>query len=465
MQQQNKQDKFDHLRKEFNSFFYEGFDYEFLTDKLQIQFHFRVDNFVEFHPRVEIPHQSFLHHKHLTKDALDSLIFHIGMVEVISYWKAICPSKLVISDFYLNKEQVSFWKKIYFHGLGEFFYLNGIQTTQEDFMNIECVSRREVKAFSVEVDHGSIIPVGGGKDSVVSLELLKKRDGDNLALIMNPRGASSATANIAGFESKTIIINRFLDSKLLELNDKGYLNGHTPFSALLGFITILSAALAQKKHIALSNESSANEATVVGTDVNHQYSKSFEFETDFRNYVEHFISTDIKYFSLLRPISELQIASLFAKSPQYFYDFKSCNAGSKQNIWCGKCSKCLFTFIILSPFIPPEELKKIYGSNLLEDVELEVFFDELTGKADVKPFECVGTVEEVNVALCLSVALYENQTIPYLLKLFIESDLYNQCQSIDKLDLLKQIEKEHYLEPEFLNILLNKMKNFKTEKY
>ena len=324
-------------------------------------------------------------------------------------------------------------------------------------MQIECQSERSCTVQSLDLDQGSIIPVGGGKDSVVSLELLKNREGENLALIMNPRGASTATANIAGFEGKTIEIKRFLDKKLLDLNAQGYLNGHTPFSALLGFITILSAALAQKKYIALSNESSANEATVVGTDVNHQYSKSLEFETDFRNYVQEFLTPDIKYFSLLRPISELQIASLFAKSPQYFYDFKSCNAGSKQNIWCGKCSKCLFTFIILSPFIKPDELAKIYGNNLLDEKELKLYFDELTGIADVKPFECVGTVDEVNAALCLAMPQYDGQELPFLLKYFKESKLFAQCNSVDKEQLLKHIENEHFLEEEFQSILFEKL--------
>jgi len=454
---ENNQDKYNDLRSRFQNFVYDGFDYEFKEDDLQIVYHFSIDDFVDFHPKIKIPRQSFLHHKHLSKDFLDSLIFHIGMVELISYWKAICPAKVIVKDFKLNDEQIAFWKKIYFHGLGEFFYLNNIAASIEDFMQIECQSERIIEPQNISLNSGSIIPVGGGKDSVVSLELLKERAGENLALIMNPRGASTATANIGGFEGKTIEIQRFLDKKLLDLNAQGYLNGHTPFSALLGFITILSAAMAQKKYIALSNESSANESTVVGTDVNHQYSKSLEFETDFRNYVKEFISPDIQYFSLLRPISELQIASLFAQSPQYFYDFKSCNAGSKQNIWCGKCSKCLFTFIILSPFIKPDELEKIYGNNLLDDSELKLYFEELTGMADVKPFECVGTVDEVNAALCLTMEQYSQQELPYLLKYFKQSPLFARCASVDKDKLLKHIEKEHFLEPEFESILIKKL--------
>ncbi len=453
MQLQHNQEKFSDLRNTYQEFVYEGFEYDFLETELQIVFQFSIDDFVGFTPKIIIPKTSFLNHKHLSKDYIEWVIFHIGMIELISYWKAICPKKIVIRDFYLNEKQIAFWKKIYFHGLGEFFYLNDIHTNMDNFVEIESQSTRVFSAQSLKLFDDCIIPVGGGKDSVVSLELLKNWEGDNLALIMNPRGASSATANIAGFEDKTIIIKRFLDQQLLDLNKQGFLNGHTPFSALLGFITVLSASLAQKKYIALSNESSANESTVIGTDVNHQYSKSFEFESDFRNYVHEFISPDIQYFSLLRPISEFQIASLFAKSPQYFNDFKSCNAGSKQNIWCGACSKCLFTFIILSPFIKPNILEEIFGKNLFNDDALVGYFDELTGIAEVKPFECVGTVDEVNAALCLTMEQYNEASLPLLLKRFKNSKLNLICDSVNRKQLLKTIEKEHFLEAEFEELI------------
>jgi hypothetical protein len=456
MQLQYNQEKFNDLRKTYKEFVFEGFDYDFQDTELQIVFHFSVDDFVKFNPRIIIPKTSFLNHKHLSKDYIELLIFHIGMIELISYWKAICTNKIVINDFYLSEKQIAFWKKIYFHGLGEFFYLNSIETNIDDFVEIVNTSDRACEPEQLNMTEDCIIPVGGGKDSVVSLELLKNRVGDNLALIMNPRGASSATANIAGFEGKTVIIKRFLDQELLELNKQGFLNGHTPFSALLGFITVLSASLSQKKYIALSNESSANESTVIGTDVNHQYSKSFEFENDFRNYVHEFISPDIEYFSLLRPISEFQIASLFAKSPQYFYDFKSCNVGSKQNIWCGACSKCLFTFIILSPFLEAAELHKIFGKNMFDDASLMKYFEELTGIADVKPFECVGTVDEVNAALCLSLDKYTD--LPVLLRRFKESNLIGQCNKVNKQELLIKIEQEHFLKSEFLDLILEKLK-------
>ena len=169
----------------------------------------------------------------------------------------------------------------------------------------------------------------------------------------------------------------------------------------------LVSYLLGKKYVALSNEDSANESNVVGENINHQYSKSLEFENDFRRYVSTYISEDFDYFSFLRPLSELQIAMLFAGNLHYFDVFKSCNVGSKQDIWCGNCPKCLFAYIILSPFINPEVLNRIFGKSMLDDISLKNYFDELVGISPIKPFECVGTRDEVNEAIDLIVKKYD----------------------------------------------------------
>ena len=153
------------------------------------------------------------------------------------------------------------------------------------------------------------------------------------------------------------------------------------------------------RYIVLSNETSANETTVKDSFVNHQYSKSFEFEQDFVSYIKEVTDSDIHYFSLLRPLTEMQIAWLFSKCKNYYEVFRSCNAGSKQGIWCCNCPTCLFVYIILTPFLSQEDLVHIFGENLLEKDSLDLDFRELTGIEENKPFECVGTRREVLVAL------------------------------------------------------------------
>lgn len=433
----SKQCNYDSLRLAYPEFTYESFNYSVQADGLHIAFSFRLNDDICFEPTALIPSRAFSHPERLSNRVLDLLVFHIGMIELISYWKATCSPVVVVKPFALTDEQIAFWKKLYFNGLGEFFYTNGIDADMDSFMTVRCVSSLYTSPiddraiFSEEKSNDThIVPIGGGKDSVVTLEILgggadtssssrTPLDSINrpLPLIMNPRGATMECVHRAGYSmDDVIVVNRTIHPRLLELNKEGFLNGHTPFSAMLAFYTLLCSALTgTRRHIALSNENSANESTVVGTTVNHQYSKSLEFENDFRSYVAKYISKEFDYYSFLRPLSELQIAMLFSRYGHYFDVFKSCNVGSKQDIWCGHCAKCLFAYIILSPFIEPERLNAVFGKNMLDDMTLQLEFRQLTGMAETKPFECVGTVSEVNSALSMSLAKWYCGNRPALL--------------------------------------------------
>ncbi len=404
---------------------YESYRYDVQSDGLHIAFSFRLSDQIVFRPTVVVEARPFLRFD-LPAEVLDALVFHIGMIELISYWKCACPPHVTVQCGTLDEEQIRFWKKLYYNGLGEFFWVNGIRATEDDFMTLCCEATMadataKMRPCSLvdwrDFQHDSyLVPIGGGKDSVVTLEALKTRASVR-PLIMNPRGATILCAEKGGFPlGEVLVIRRSIDPLLLDLNGKGMLNGHTPFSAMLAFYTLLAGACSGYANIALSNESSANESTVAGTSVNHQYSKSLEFEDDFRRYVASYIPLPVRYFSFLRPLSELQIAMLFARCEQYHAVFKSCNVGSKQDVWCGRCAKCLFAFIILSPFVPPVRLEEIFGKNMLDDVTLQHEFDQLTGKAETKPFECVGTISEVNAALVMAMERFYRFGLPALLQ-------------------------------------------------
>lgn len=368
-------------------------------------------DFIEFHPCFKIPSRDFYHWESIPKDILDVLVFNIGMIELVSYWKIACPKKVIVKPYQLDDEQIKWWKRLYFNGLGEFFYLNGIRCDFDDFMTIESDSARASFGCGNEFhfDERTLVPVGGGKDSVVTLEALRKKM-DVIPLIINPRGATIGCVNAAGFhESNSVVINRTLDPVMLEMNKQGYLNGHTPFSAMLAFYTVLLGFATKSKYIALSNESSANEPTVPDTEINHQYSKSVAFENDFRWYINKYVNADIQYFSFLRPLNELQIARLFSKARDYHFVFRSCNVGSKTDSWCGHCPKCLFTWLALSPFLKRTELTRIFGKDLLKDNKLAQTLEQLDGTAEVKPFECVGTVGEV--AACVDYIIQHDDNL------------------------------------------------------
>ncbi|MCR5196650.1 MAG: hypothetical protein K6D38_10030 [Pseudobutyrivibrio sp.] len=419
----SRQDFYSECRSKFPTFTYQDYSYTLSDDEISITYSFSIDGLSEFHPTWKIARINKVDYE-LNPALIDEMVFSLGMVELISYWKIACPPKVSINNHFLSDKQIDWWKKLYWGGLGEFYYTNGIEDSIDSFMKIEVshnarpynVCESALKHPTMDGNTKVMIPIGGGKDSVVSIELLKNK-ADRYCYIINSRGATEETAKVAALKDKTIYARRTLDSSMLDLNKQGYLNGHTPFSALVAFSSIIAGYLNGISYVALSNENSANESTVEGSYVNHQYSKSYEFEEDFRNYEKEFINSGVYYFSFLRPLSELQIAMLFSRFKAYHGVFKSCNVGSKQDIWCGHCPKCLFVYIILSPYLSLEELDKIFGKRLFEDESLKDDFDKLCGVIPEKPFECVGSRDEVNASLTEAISQYEaaNITLPVLL--------------------------------------------------
>lgn len=447
--------KFKEYRKRYPEFYYNSYKAYEDKQKIYLEYEFEVSGLVKFHPTLQINKKNFKW-KSIESDYAKNMIFHIGMIELISYWKATCSPKVIIKCGYLNEEQIEWWKKLYFYGLGELFYRNEIQTNIKDFMSVESIKSENEFSYSKieDLSEGYIVPIGGGKDSNVTLETLKIDKQKDYALIVNPKPVTLKCAEIAGLDNNHIIeIHRTIDKNLLELNKEGYINGHTPFSTMIAFVSYFVAYLLSKKYIALSNESSANESNVVGEKINHQYSKSFEFECDFEQYSDKYLKAPVKYFSFLRPLNELQIAKLFSKYEQYHHTFKSCNVGSKEKEWkwCCQCAKCLFAYIILSPYLYKEKLISIFGVDMFENKDMLDTFLELTGNRETKPFDCVGTFEEVNFAISKTIQNIEEkgEKLPYLLQYY--KDNYDLVDTTE--DITKRYNEENNLNEEQNEIL------------
>ncbi len=421
-------EKYLKFRAEYPEFIYKGFEKEKKNGRLCVRYHFSVPGLADFYPDLDFPLEAPHDLNPPDSAAADEILFSIGMVELISYWKIACPPEVIIENHPLSEEQKKWWKALYFGGLGEFFYRNGIEVNKEDFMQITCRGDAGPvnRTFSFRSSGKNMIPVGGGKDSIVTIEHMAALKEKNMLFAINPSGAAKDTMRIAGYpETQRSIVGRRLDPEMLRLNSEGFLNGHTPFSALLAFVSYFCAYLCGAEYIVLSNEASANAASIPGTEINHQYSKTSEFERAFQSYCKDYLLPEIYYFSLLRPFAEIAIARSFASYPEYLPYFRSCNLGSKKNIWCNQCAKCLFVFIILSPFLPQDDAAVYFGRNLWEAEDLEEDFLRLSGAVEVKPFECVGTVEEVQYALYLELLrrfkeISEAKDLPYLLNLAFE---------------------------------------------
>jgi hypothetical protein len=449
---------------------------------------------IVFRPTLTIADIDLTRWRHLPQAFLQTWIFHLGLAEIPSYWKAACPAQIELQAGSLSQEQQQWWHDLLIQGLGEFFYQNQIDFTQADFVSFINTPRikdkeqnpqaqiegrnsaerdesrrqnqRQTKAEKGELRgkaakglaapelsyrHQYLVPVGGGKDSSLTLALLKQAGLEFGCLQLLPQ--SPAAAAIIKHspcrrhnKNQHIKITRRLDPQLLKLNQQGYLNGHTPFSAYLSFVSTFAAHLFGYQHVLVANERSANQGNIhyLEREINHQYSKSFEYETKFRRYAQQFLGSkpgrklgnksmsskpleneakptaqpdknrrqqtdeqkpqsQANYLSFLRPLHELQIARLFAQQPSYHPLFKSCNVGQKQGVWCQHCPKCLFVFTLLYPFTDYQILtEQIFQQDLFNNPELVRTALALAGASQAKPFECVGTFRETQAAFYLA---------------------------------------------------------------
>ncbi|MCA9371313.1 hypothetical protein KC726_00280 [Candidatus Woesebacteria bacterium] len=360
-------------------------------------------------------------------DIVDSYLETLHLILGISYWKTFCSKEIEIEDYTLTKDQAEFWNTVYTKGLGEFFYKNDIdyrdlvdfpydETAQN---NIVQPSPSRTKQERKEV----LLGIGGGKDSVVAYELLKKHGYAIKGCILESGREHEITKKLVQLmDIDTIIIERKLDKELFELNGrKDVFNGHIPISAIIAVVLSFVAYLLDIPFCTVGNERSANYGNVeyFGEEINHQWSKSQEFEKLFQDYCAHYITKKVQYFSLLRPFSELYIAKMFSHFKKYFHCTTSCNTNftifsKSDEIWCGSCPKCVFIFTIFSPFIPKEELVSIFKKNLFEEKRLLSLFKELLGIEGAKPFECVGLPDEMKLALYYSYKKGEYNETPIM---------------------------------------------------
>ena len=414
------------LQTKYPKFRYSDYSYKISGNNLKISFLFKIEPDIVFNPEIVIENIP----KEYNDKGFENLVFNLGLIEMISYWKSTASLEIEVECGKLDEDQVHFFQWVILNGMGQYFYENKIKPFSPKITS----KGKELEMDTNKKSERYLIPIGGGKDSAVTLEILKQKEKIN-CFSLNPTSAALKIMEI-GECKNPIIVKRIIDNNLLELNRKGFLNGHTPFSAYLAFLTVLVAKMFDFKYIALSNEKSSEEGNVeyMGLTINHQWSKSYLFEKGFRHYCRSYLSKEIEYFSFLRMFYELQIASMFSKYPKYFPAFMSCNEAYKTDSgrkkptgkWCGKCSKCLFAFLMLYPFLDKKVMIDIFGSNLFEDESLIPILEELIGKREVKPLECVGTRKESMVALNISWEknkIVERDKQPALLKYFEEEIL------------------------------------------
>lgn len=321
----------------------------------------------------------------------------------VSYFKLKAPFTIAAPAIALSEAERVFAIDVYENGLGEYYARNNLQRFGKLAIDAP-LDPQSTRPAPVLPDR-TLLPIGGGKDSLVSVDLLTHAGVAFTPFAVNPKGPILTSVNKIG--TPPVYVTRTLDAEMIRLGkEPGYYNGHVPSTAINSMIAALCALLYGYNQIVLSNERSASEGNVTfdGRETNHQYSKSLGFELLIASILSDATGGALKYFSLLRPYSEARIASLFTHESKFDRVFSSCNrnfrlTGNDGPLWCGECPKCHFVFLIFAPFMAKDRLLSIFGKNLLDEPANEHSIRELAGLTGQKPWECVGEILEA--AACL----------------------------------------------------------------
>jgi UDP-N-acetyl-alpha-D-muramoyl-L-alanyl-L-glutamate epimerase len=368
-----------------------------------VSLRYALDDAYEFEERFSIPAARTLSRG--DRQRVDGLLALLHWVAGVSYYKAAVPPDVACETGDPPPATSDLLAALYSEGLGEFAFVNGLPgLPRPEFPRSSASAPRARPAR--HRPRRVLVPVGGGKDSAVAIEIVRASRLDSALFSIGNAPAIEGTVREAGLPR--LLATRSIDPRLIELNRAGALNGHVPITAIVSCAALLTAALNGFDTVALANErsASAGNTTLDGVEVNHQFSKSLQVERLLSAAVAE-VAPDVQIFSALRPASELSIARAFARLEQYHAVFTSCNRIFKLDpalrltSWCCDCDKCRFVFLILAPFMEPDALQQIFGRKMLDDERQYAGFALLTATGGHKPFECVGETEEVLAAIRL----------------------------------------------------------------
>jgi hypothetical protein len=380
-----------------------------LDSRGHVTLRYALDEEVSFVEELDLPIEAEL--SDADRGRVDGLLSLLHWVAGVSYFKVAAPPLLSCETGAPSPVVAALLEALYSEGLGEFAYTNGLAALPRPRFPLgpapaPAPAHDDAGAGALQALGRVLVPVGGGKDSAVALEIVR-RSGCELALFSVGNAPPIArTVAVAGLPH--LLVRRTLDPGLPALNEAGALNGHVPITAIVSCVALLTAALRGFDAVAMANERSASSGNVTwdGIEVNHQFSKGLRAEMLLSAAVAE-VAPGLRLFSVLRPASELAIARAFARMDRYHGAFTSCNAifridpALRAVSWCCDCPKCRFVFLALAPFSAPEHLREVFGRDLLDDERQFEGFALLTATGGHKPFECVGEEQESLAAIRL----------------------------------------------------------------
>ncbi len=399
-----------------------------------------------------------LPHNNSVQQALRALHLSLG----ISYYKIFLPPTIA-QPYAMAATEADFWNDVFGNGLGEFLYVNKLSKNQ-----VAKFSQQNGTLYTpiqpIGLDKKAVLGIGGGKDSIVAGELLKKLDVDITGFVMatgEQLGQSKAVADV--MKIPLLAVGRTLDPKLMNLQmQPGAYRGHVPISLIFGLVGTVLALSQNASYVVVANEASSSTPTVQwqGEAVNHQWSKSFNFEQSLQQYIQQNIAQDLTYFSAIRPLTSIAVAKRFAQYPQYFEVFTSDNfvfridpSKRPNGRWSLESPKSLSSYILLAPWLSDTEIKRIFTQDFLNEPSLEPLFLELTGQTGHPPLDCVGTVKELVLSLNL-LATQKRYTNSCLMDIARKTKIIHESSWDDEANTLLKPEQDQALPPELSGPIL-----------
>ena len=391
--------------------------YSFDAASLTATFNYKFDDGREF--REEI---IFTEATTYDQAVLDRALFLAFVLIGTSYYKTFPTREVEFSHHTIDKDQADFFNSVYQEGLSQFAFENKL--TRNDLAHFEATGNKISEPGNYR-GNGIVALESGGKDSLLVASLLEERGTEFTPWFV------SSTDNypqvLDGFKTPLLIAKRLLDHENLQkARVDGGKNGHVPVTYILESLALIQAILLGKSSVVVSIAQEGEEAheQIGDLPINHQWSKTWTAEQALASYVEKYIATGLRIGSPLRQYSELKMAELFVKHAwaKYGHTFSSCNViNYKQGHmnatlkWCGECPKCANSYLLFAPFLEAAELQSLFnGQDLFTKPFLQETFKGLLGIDGVmKPFECVGEVDELRVAYQMAQKRGGYQNLPF----------------------------------------------------
>ena len=382
-------------------FIFEQYDFDVVSG--QAHFTYRFDDGRVFEEVVSFTAQN----ESYDTTTLDKALFLAFIIIGTSYFKTFPTSNISFQMGEIDAWQAHFLNKVYNEGLSQFAFENNLQPS--DLASFKAhTDKAPAPTFYEGV--GIIALQSGGKDSLLTAALLRSTDTPFVPWYVSSSGHYPNVLN--GLGEPLIVATRRIDaSALQQATAAGGKNGHVPVTYIIQSLALIQSILLGKSEVLVSiaHEGEEPHAFIGDLPVTHQWSKTWQAEQLFSEYVTRYISPKLKIGSPLRGLSELKVAELFVRHAwtSYGHRFSSCNranygqgSDNTELQWCGECPKCANSFLLFAPFVSADELTQLFGGqDLFNNPMLQETFKGLLGIDGVmKPFECIGEIDELRYA-------------------------------------------------------------------